>query len=154
MGNRQRRWAVTYRWSSWGSRSSCCCWSKHQTCYSRQPADLLEDTEESHLTLQLLVVTINSTPMSAIYNLTRYNDISITQNGELHPTQVLSPSREPWDPHHHRQLREKKHVQCQKLHSAFVLYTDRHGKLQFVYSDATCVFPFSNLEESRLCTSL
>lgn len=30
------------------------------------------------------------------------NDVSITKNGELHPTQVLGPGREPRDTHHHR----------------------------------------------------
>lgn len=39
--------------------------------------------------------------------LTWNNDISIAQNGELNPTQVLSPGCKPRNSHHNRQLKTK-----------------------------------------------
>lgn len=86
-------------------------------------------------------------------NLTWNNDVSITQNGELHSTQVLSPSWEPWHTHDHWQLRKKTNIfyaygilcrmqpntlHCKPCHADLILHCHFSKQWFNIYYFRTC----------------
>ncbi len=67
--------------------------------------------------------------------LTWYDDVTVSQNGELHHTQILSERRELWDTHHDRQLENTRFISSQiYIYIQLYLYVHSCRAVYILYS--------------------